>query len=88
MAAGLPVVAGAAGGAVTEIMDGGRAALLVPPGDPGALARALGELAASPARRRELGAMARRRVEDVHRIEGTVAAHQALYDELLGGGGA
>ena len=82
MAAGLPAVATAVG-AVPEMVVDGREALLVPPGDAGALARALAELAAWPARRREMGALARRRVEDAYRIEATVAQTERLYDELL-----
>jgi len=82
MAAGLPAVATAVG-AVPEMVIDGREALVVPPGDTGALARALAELAASPARRREMGALARRRVEEAYRIEATVAQTERLYDELL-----
>jgi glycosyltransferase involved in cell wall biosynthesis len=87
MAAGLPVVATAAG-AVAEIVADGREALLVPPGDAGALGRALAELAASPQRRRARGALARLRVEETHRIERTVAGIERLYDELLAAAGA
>jgi glycosyltransferase involved in cell wall biosynthesis len=82
MAAGLPAVATAVG-AVPEMVVDGREALVVPPGDTGALTRALAELAASPARRREMGALARQRVEDAYRIEATVAQTERLYDELL-----
>jgi glycosyltransferase involved in cell wall biosynthesis len=41
----------------------GAAGILVPPGDPGALAHALGSLLDDPARREALGAAARRRIE-------------------------
>jgi glycosyltransferase involved in cell wall biosynthesis len=82
MAAGLPAVASAVG-AVPEMVVDGREALVVPPGDAGALARALTELAARPTRRREMGALARRRVEDAYRIEATVAQTERLYDDLL-----
>jgi len=82
MAAGLPAVATAVG-AVPEMVVDGREALVVPPGDAGALARGLVELAAWPARRREMGALARQRVENAYRIEATVAQTQRLYDELL-----
>jgi glycosyltransferase involved in cell wall biosynthesis len=82
LAAGRPAVATAVG-AVPEMVVDGREALVVPPGDTGALARALAELAASPARRREMGALARQRVEDAYRIEATVAQTERLYDELL-----
>jgi glycosyltransferase involved in cell wall biosynthesis len=81
MAAGLPSVATAVG-AVPEMVADGREAILVPPGDPGALARALALLAGSPARRREMGARARRRVEETYRIEATVEQTERLYDEL------
>jgi glycosyltransferase involved in cell wall biosynthesis len=82
MAAGLPAVATAVG-AVPEMAVDGREALLVPPGDTGALARALAELAAAPARRREMGALARQRVEGAYRVEAAVAQTERLYDELL-----
>jgi len=44
MALGIPVVASAVGG-VPELLEHGRAGLLVPPGDPAALAQAIGHLA-------------------------------------------
>lgn len=83
MAAGLPAVTTAVG-AVPEMVVDGREALVVPPGDAGALASALAELAAAPARRREMGELARRRVENAYRIEATVAQTERLYEELLG----
>jgi glycosyltransferase involved in cell wall biosynthesis len=49
-ALGLPVVATAVGG-VPEAVDDGLSGVLVPPGDPGALARALLELIDDPRRR-------------------------------------
>ena len=84
MAAGLPTVATTAG-AIPEMVADGREALLVPPGDAGALGRALADLAATPARRREMGALARRRVEGAFGIERTAAALGRLYGELLAG---
>jgi glycosyltransferase involved in cell wall biosynthesis len=84
MAARLPAVA-AATGAVQDMVAEGREALLVPSGDTGALGRALAILAADPARRREMGARARRRAEDSFRIERTAAAVAGLYGELLAG---
>jgi glycosyltransferase involved in cell wall biosynthesis len=84
MAARLPAVA-AATGAVPDMVTEGCEALLVPPGDAGALGRALAILAADPARRREMGARARRRAEDSFRIERTAAAVAGLYGELLAG---
>lgn len=51
-AAGVPVVASRVGGLVEVVDNGG---LLVPPGQPQALAAAVGELLDDPARRRALG---------------------------------
>jgi len=65
MAAGLPVVAGAAG-AVPEVVPHGEAGLLVPPSDTHALADALATLLADGALRRRMGAAGR--------------AHAAAYD--------
>jgi glycosyltransferase involved in cell wall biosynthesis len=84
MAAGLPAVAAAAG-AVPEMVADGREALLVPPGDAGALGRALAELVADPSRRSAMGAAARRRAEDAFRIERTAASLEVLYGALLPG---
>ena len=58
MAAGLPIVATRAGG-VLDLVHDGETALLVPPGDSGALAAAQVQLASDPALRQRLGAAAR-----------------------------
>ncbi len=58
MAAGRPVVT-ADTAAVREVLDDGRSALLVPPGDPAALAGALARLAGDAALRARLGAAGR-----------------------------
>ncbi|HET7464277.1 MAG TPA: glycosyltransferase family 4 protein [Longimicrobium sp.] len=67
-AAGLPAI-GTAINAIPEIVIDGETGLLVPPGDVGALADALRALVASPGRRREMGAAARRRIEEVASVE-------------------
>lgn len=61
MAAGLPAVASDVTG-VSELVIDGVTGLLVPPGDPDALARAIGRLAADPDLRRRLGTAAREHV--------------------------
>jgi glycosyltransferase involved in cell wall biosynthesis len=58
MAAARPVVT-ADTPAAREVLEDGRSALLVPPGDPAALAAALSRLAGDPALRRRLGAAGR-----------------------------
>jgi glycosyltransferase involved in cell wall biosynthesis len=62
MAAGLPVVAGNAA-AVAETVADGEAGLLVPPRDPGALARALVALLTDAALGRRMGAAGRKRAQ-------------------------
>jgi glycosyltransferase involved in cell wall biosynthesis/peptidoglycan/xylan/chitin deacetylase (PgdA/CDA1 family) len=62
MSSGLPVVASGISG-IPELVDDGWNGLLVPPGDPAALAQALRRLAASASLRARLGAEGRRTVE-------------------------
>jgi glycosyltransferase involved in cell wall biosynthesis len=64
LAAGLAVVAGELPG-VTRVVDP-RSAVLVPPGEPHALARAVAELARDPARRARLGEAGRNLVVSRH----------------------
>jgi glycosyltransferase involved in cell wall biosynthesis len=70
MACGLPVVAAEVNG-IPEILEGGEASggVVVPPGDAGALAAALGRLVDDERLRRELGARARGRVEQRFSLE-------------------
>ncbi len=67
-----------------DLIEHGRSGLLVPPEEPEALAAALRRLAESPGLRRELGEAARQQVLDHYTIEREVAAHEALYAEILG----
>jgi phosphatidylinositol alpha 1,6-mannosyltransferase len=60
-ASGLPVVAPAAGGPIDLVSDG-VTGLLVPPGDPEAMAGAVARLAADPGLRAQQGRAARQRV--------------------------
>jgi len=83
MAAGTPVIATAVGG-VPEVLDHGRAGLLVPYADPDALAAALRRIRDEPGATQERVRVGRERVQQ---FDWTVAVerHRALYRELAGG---
>ncbi|QXP84585.1 glycosyltransferase family 4 protein [Methylococcus sp. ANG] len=57
--------------------------LLVPRGDPAALAAALSRLIADPALRRAMGARGRTRAEEEFSLDGVVAQTLSLYREML-----
>jgi phosphatidylinositol alpha 1,6-mannosyltransferase len=74
-ASGLPVVAPASGGPL-DLIEDGVTGNLITPGDPDALAAAVGALVADPARRAGNGLAGRQRVLG--------RSWSALTDELLG----
>jgi L-malate glycosyltransferase len=78
MAACLPVVATSVGG-TPEVIGDRRHGLLVPARSPQAIARALAELAGAPALREQLGAAARRRVEERFTADRMVAEYMDVY---------
>ena len=78
MAAGLPVAATAVGG-VPELVTPARTGWLAPPGDPPALAAALGRLLANPEQCRDFGRAARRRVLQDFSLDAMVSR----YEEVL-----
>ncbi len=65
-------------GAHPEILEHDRHCLLIPPGDPPTLARALADLVADPARRAALGAEARKLFVEQFGIDGYVRRLEAL----------
>jgi glycosyltransferase involved in cell wall biosynthesis len=75
---GTPCVATDVGG-VRELVDDGRAALLVPPRDPEKLGRAIEELLSDPDRQQQLRSAARAHMESRHTLH--VVARQ--WDEEL-----
>ncbi len=83
LAAGTPVVATAVGG-IPEIVTHGKTGLLVPPGDPQALCRAMQAMLASPGWARSLGRQGREHVRSRFSIETMVWQHEALYARLIG----
>jgi len=82
MAAGAAVVSTAVGGA-PEAVEDGVTGMLVPPGDPGALARAVGQLLADRDLAMRLGHAGRRLVRERFPLDAMVRATERLYHSLL-----
>lgn len=87
MASGKPVIATAQGGPI-EIVRDRETGLLVTPRDPQAMARAVLDLIADPARIAAYGLAGRARAARHYAIERTVDRLQLLYDEILESRGA
>jgi glycosyltransferase involved in cell wall biosynthesis len=81
MRLGRAVVASGVDGIPEDVTDG-ETGLLVPPGDPEALADALAALVADPERRARLASAGRRRFEERFGAEPFVAALAAAYAEV------
>lgn len=82
IAAGLPVV-GSNIGAIPDLVQDGDNGLLIPPGDPGAIARAVVELGENPARRAAISARNRARAELMLSWGTAADKYLALYAELI-----
>jgi glycosyltransferase involved in cell wall biosynthesis len=85
MALRKPVIASNVDG-LPEVVEDGRTGILVPPADPKALACAIIELAADPARRRALGEHGRARVERFFTLDRMIARHEEFYERVIAGG--
>ena len=83
MNCGLPVVATAVDG-TPEIVRDGETGLLVPPGDPAALAAALGDLLADPARRQTMGEAALRVGRAEYTWDANARTMEGIYRDLIG----
>jgi len=81
MATARPVVVTPAAAAGVEH---GRSGIVVPEGDPAAIAAAVLDLLARPERAREMGRAARRDIEEHHDVRAMVRAYERVYLELLG----
>ena len=81
LAYGLPII-GCDVGPVPELV-GREAALLIPPGDAGALSAALDLLLGDADLRERMSTAARRRAEHLPRWEDTVAAFRGVLEEVL-----
>ena len=82
MARRRPVVASAVGG-IPEVITHGVDGLLVPPGDPAALATAIARLLADPRLRQRIGEAGYRTVAERFSIDAQVRRIEAVYDEEL-----
>ncbi len=78
-------VVGTAVEGTEDLVVPGRTGWLVPPRDPTALARALGEAADDPDRRRRYGEAARVRVERKFSLDAVVAAYERLWTLVASG---
>ena len=81
MVAGCAVVGSAVGG-IPDIVEDGETGLLVPPGDPAALAHAIHALAGDPERRERMGALARQRVTR-YQAGTVVPTIEGVYQTLI-----
>jgi len=82
MAAGRPIVASRVA-TIPEVVVDGETGLLVPPGDPVALAEALALLAHDPPRAKAFGEAGRQRLRGQFSIDKMVGDTELLYRELL-----
>ena len=83
MSCGLPCIATSTDGP-RELLDDGRAGILVPPGDVSALGEAIRHLASDADARRRLGEAARRRATSSYSLDQETRLTEALYLEALG----
>jgi glycosyltransferase involved in cell wall biosynthesis len=82
MAAGVPVVASDIPG-TNELVVHGETGFLVPLGDRAAYARFAHKILEDSGLQARLGAAGRKRIESEFTVDAMVAAHAALYRELL-----
>jgi len=82
MALGKPVVATSVGG-IPEVVIQGETGVLVPPGNPAALAEAVGDLLADPERAAALGARARQRAVEHFDVRTMIARTIDVYGDVM-----
>src|SRR5262249_52324564 len=82
LAAGVPTVATAVGG-TAEIIDDRMSGLLVPPGDPSALAEAIEELLSSEDRRRAIAKRGQARGLQAFTFKAQAEQYSQLFNELV-----
>ena len=82
MALGKAVIASRVGGIINQVVDG-ETGILVPPGDPVAIAEAVRFLTSNPVHNSEMGASARKRAEDVFGPEVHLAAINKIFNDIV-----
>jgi len=82
MVYGVPPVVTDTGGSAELVVDG-ASGLVVPPGDPAALAQAVRRLYENPVLARAMGERARRRIDESFNIRQTIEQTLAVYEDLL-----
>ena len=83
MACGLPVIANAAGALPEVLGSDGSAGRLVPPRDPRALADAIADVLADPARAAAMGRAARQRVAQLFQWDQAAAGLAGIFEETV-----
>ena len=84
MSCGCAVIAADAGGTGELLGDDGRSGVLVPPGDPAALADAVQLLLADRDLREEMGAAARRRIEEEFPLSRMIDGYESGLARVVG----
>ncbi|MEK6715536.1 MAG: glycosyltransferase family 4 protein [Candidatus Omnitrophota bacterium] len=84
MAMGKPIVATNIEGVSESVVDG-ISGILVPPKDPGALAKAIASLLKDKDNAQRMGLAGRRCVEEKFNFDITIRQHKQLYEELIAG---
>lgn len=83
LASGVPCVSTELGTGTSYVNRHGETGLVVPPGDPAALAQAINALLADPDLRRRMGEAGRRRVAALFTRERMVDANEAVYRDVV-----
>jgi glycosyltransferase involved in cell wall biosynthesis len=82
MACGLPVIASNTTG-LAEVVQDGVTGILIPPGEPTALAAAISSLLADPVKRAQMGLLGRERALQVFSFDHMLTCMESIYQRLV-----